>query len=109
MRAVAEIRGLIMRFSIRRLPKLSFILEWSIWRRKHQALAMIAHSTKLEGIYNCSIKTQFCCSSLRANAVLARRTLRGFSLKSLSTLLLRKRRRGAGSRILNASKSTPVE
>jgi hypothetical protein len=40
---VAEIRGLIMRLSIRRPPKVYFILEWSLWRRKHQASAMIAH------------------------------------------------------------------
>jgi hypothetical protein len=41
--SLAEIRGLIVRISIRKPPKLSFILEWSIWRRKHQAKAMLVH------------------------------------------------------------------
>jgi len=43
---VAEIRTLIMRLIMRRPHAPAFIFAWSLWRRKHQAQAMIAHYKK---------------------------------------------------------------
>jgi hypothetical protein len=43
---VAEIRALIMRLMMRKSAKQAFIFAWSLWRRKHQAQAMIAHYKK---------------------------------------------------------------
>lgn len=43
---VAEIRTLIMRLMVRKPVTHAFIFAWSLWRRKHQAQAMIAHYKK---------------------------------------------------------------
>jgi hypothetical protein len=43
---VAEIRTPIMRLITRKPAKQTFIFAWSIWRRSHQAQAMIAHYKK---------------------------------------------------------------
>ena len=43
---VAEIRALIMRLMTRTSRTPDFIFAWSLWRRKHQAQAMVAHYTK---------------------------------------------------------------
>ena len=44
--SVAEIRALIMRLLMQRPHAPAFIFAWSLWRRKHQAQAMIAHYQK---------------------------------------------------------------
>jgi hypothetical protein len=40
---VSEIRRLIARLQALAGPSLTFILEWSIWRRVHQAIAKLCH------------------------------------------------------------------
>tara|TARA_R110002049_G_scaffold113301_1_gene263512 strand:- start:9 stop:185 length:177 start_codon:yes stop_codon:yes gene_type:complete len=40
---VAEIRTLIMRLIMQKLHSRKFIFAWSLWRRQHQAQAMISH------------------------------------------------------------------
>ncbi|WP_093236464.1 hypothetical protein, partial [Sinorhizobium sp. NFACC03] len=41
--SVAEIRYLITRLLLRPPMRTTFVLAWSLWRRKHQAAAMGAH------------------------------------------------------------------
>ena len=52
---VAEIRTLITPLTMRKPVKHAFIFAWSLWRRKHQAQAMIAHYKK-ENICNCGTR-----------------------------------------------------
>lgn len=43
---VAEIRTLVMRLIMRKLHSQTFIFAGSLWRRRHQAQAMIVHYKK---------------------------------------------------------------
>jgi len=44
--SVPELRRLITLLQKRRPPDIHFHWAWSIWRRRHQARAMIAHHRK---------------------------------------------------------------
>lgn len=40
---VPEVRRLLVRLLWRALPPLEYVLAWSYWRRRHQAVARCSH------------------------------------------------------------------
>jgi len=44
--SIPEIRHLLTRLSVKAIPDLAFVWDWSRWRRQHQAEAAKAHYRK---------------------------------------------------------------